>query len=838
MLHAHASPSTYILGGILVWMATVRSLRWRRYHAIHRKYLQKWENGKGPITAEEAQEIITVGAAYDMPLLLNYALAFALFKTYAIPSISELLNKTKQLSSVENVSKRYADTELLIGYVNPSMYGDDTKSSMDDPRSMIALARTNFIHSKYDISNDDYLYTLCLFALEPNTWACRWGWRKLSPLERHAYYVFWAEIGRRMQINDIPDSFESLSEWSKEYERVHMVPAQSNHDLAGFTLEELLAAVPAFGGLKAFGRRLAICLMDDNVREAMLYPKQSRLLQSAVWVLLLSVGVFQRWFLLPRNSPSTPVNVTQSFKTTEGCPRLHPNKWASRPWYRPEPTTPFGLWKEKILVKFGWYSEFPGTSLKSAGYRLEEMGPRVFENAGHEEVMCAASVLQGHPVVGPWSLEGRKGVYSKYDNPSTIFDILHRFLGILPSRSEILEYVQHAPPTAVVAGGILAWLVLVRAFRWRRYYAIHRKYGRKWDNGRGEITPEEAQEIIGVSFMYEMPLLLNYAVAFALFKTYGIPSISTLLVSTRQLKENVSKRYADTELLIATFFGCPISGFNDPSFHPDRAIPADDPRAMIAVARMNYLHSMHRILWASRWGWRSPSPLERHAYYIFWFEIGKRMGIKDIPDSLQGLIEWSEEYEERHMVPAQSNHELAEYTLDELLSAVPRVLGLKTFGKRVAICLMDDRVRVAMMYPEQPKLLQASVSILMSSIGFFQRWLLLPRISPRFPVDVSGRVPKLDKDSGCPRLHPNKWAARPWYRPEPTNILARWREQLLVKIGWYSEMPGPHLKSSGYRIEEMGPPRFENVGREEVMRLASQLQGRPITGPWSLEGRK
>lgn len=132
------------------------------------------------------------------------------------------------------------------------------------------------------------------------------------------------------------------------------------------------------------------------------------------------------------------------------------------------------------------------------------------------------------------------------------------------------------------------------------------------------------------------------------------------------------------------------------------------------------------------------------------------------------------------MVPAQSNHELAEYTLDELLSAVPRVLGLKTFGKRVAICLMDDRVRVAMMYvvyyfesppvflayliyfllesryPEQPKLLQASVSILMSSIGFFQRWLLLPRISPRFPVDVSGRVPKLDKDSGCPRLHPNK----------------------------------------------------------------------------------
>lgn len=50
---------------------------------------------------------------------------------------------------------------------------------------------------------------------ETQTWANRWGWRGLSPLERHAYYVFWAEIGRRMGIKDIPDSFETLSEWSK-----------------------------------------------------------------------------------------------------------------------------------------------------------------------------------------------------------------------------------------------------------------------------------------------------------------------------------------------------------------------------------------------------------------------------------------------------------------------------------------------------------------------------------------------------------------------------------------------------------------------------------------------
>ncbi|KAF8966158.1 hypothetical protein BDZ97DRAFT_1622952, partial [Flammula alnicola] len=60
------------------------------------------------------------------------------------------------------------------------------------------------------------------------------------------------------------------------------------------------------------------------------------------------------------------------------------------------------------------------------------------------------------------------------------------------------------------------------ALRWRRYNAIHRKYGPKWNDGKGMITPEEAQIIAHVSSMYDMPFLLNYAVAFALFKTYGI----------------------------------------------------------------------------------------------------------------------------------------------------------------------------------------------------------------------------------------------------------------------------------------------------------------------------
>ena len=86
----------------------------------------------------------------------------------------------------------------------------------------------------------------------------------------------------------------------------------------------------------------------------------------------------------------------------------------------------------------------------------------------------------------------------------------------------ICGFLRHiSPPVQAVFGVVLVWLVAVQAFRWKRYNAIHRQFQVKEG-----ITPEEAQKIIQVSTLYDMPLLLNYALAFALFKTYGIVSWS------------------------------------------------------------------------------------------------------------------------------------------------------------------------------------------------------------------------------------------------------------------------------------------------------------------------
>ena len=91
------------------------------------------------------------------------------------------------------------------------------------------------------------------------------------------------------------------------------------------------------------------------------------------------------------------------------------------------------------------------------------------------------------------------------------------------------------------------------------------------------------------------------------------------------------------------------------------------------------------------------------------------MNIKEIPPTFEALSEWREvsicqpappslanlvqqEYEKQNMKPASTNAKVAKFTADELLFPLPKAFGIKESGRRVTVCLMSERVRVAMMY--------------------------------------------------------------------------------------------------------------------------------------------
>ncbi|KAG7441640.1 uncharacterized protein BT62DRAFT_1011446 [Guyanagaster necrorhizus] len=137
---------------VLVYLATVRYLRYRRLHAVQARIRA---SAKEP-SPSEAQSA-----------LQGTALLISTF-----------------ISCPLEHSPTTAESTPCLG-----------------PRGNIALARVNWLHRRYNISNDDVLYTLALFILEPM-------WRPYSPEEAN-------DVGRHMNIKEIPETLGELEEWSR-----------------------------------------------------------------------------------------------------------------------------------------------------------------------------------------------------------------------------------------------------------------------------------------------------------------------------------------------------------------------------------------------------------------------------------------------------------------------------------------------------------------------------------------------------------------------------------------------------------------------------------------------
>jgi len=101
------------------------------------------------------------------------------------------------------------------------------------------------------------------------------------------------------------------------------------------------------------------------------------------------------------------------------------------------------------------------------------------------------------------------------------------------------------------------------------------------------------------------------------------------------------------------------------------------------------------------------------------------MHIENIPETFEEMKAWADEYEKRAMLPCDQAHELAETAMGLLLFYIPRFI--KPFVKRLLIAIMDDRLRKAMMYPEQPLWVYKFLEYFVAVRRFLLRNFFLPR---------------------------------------------------------------------------------------------------------------
>ena len=128
---------------------------------------------------------------------------------------------------------RYDDMALLMAEI--------TEWGYDSERERAALRQMNRIHGRFAIANDDYLYVLTTFIFEPIRWIDRFGWRGLSRHERLAQVQFWREVGRRMGIRDIPDTYIALEQYNVTYERERFRFCETNRRVEEATRDLFLS---------------------------------------------------------------------------------------------------------------------------------------------------------------------------------------------------------------------------------------------------------------------------------------------------------------------------------------------------------------------------------------------------------------------------------------------------------------------------------------------------------------------------------------------------------------------------------------------------------------------
>jgi hypothetical protein len=273
----------------------------------------------------------------------------------------------------------------------------------------------NWLHDIYrksgKIKDDDMLYTLSLFVLEPMRWAQDLEWRHLNDLERCAMAVYWRNLGETMNIpyGRLPsykagwqnglEWLDELKAWSREYEAEHMVPSPTNRTVAMATIDIGLTNVPAI--LKPLGQELASALLNTRLRRSMSIDEPRAGLQAA-----LNIGIGLRKFILKHLLPPRPgfMRMPWFSKADRETGKYHFEQYIGKPWYiKPTFARRWNIQSWLLWLTGGYVPSSSQMEYRPEGYTIPELGPARFEGKGLEEMEVAKSAIrkiQGCPFYG------------------------------------------------------------------------------------------------------------------------------------------------------------------------------------------------------------------------------------------------------------------------------------------------------------------------------------------------------------------------------------------------------------------------------------------------------
>lgn len=240
----------------------------------------------------QAREIVWLLTTREFPWDLETSLSFALFRTYASPKISVVLDATGEFT--DRARKRYDDTELVMAWM--------AREGLDGPRGRTALRRMNAMHAAFDLDPVDLHYVLTTFICEPLRWIERWGWRPLTDDEVAASLRWYLDLGHRMGLRDLSEDLADHDAFNRDYEAEHVRFHPANRRVAEASVAMFLDAnLPA--ALHPVGEVAIRALLDQPLLDAFGWEPAPPWVVTAADTALRTRARVQRTLLPERRRP-------------------------------------------------------------------------------------------------------------------------------------------------------------------------------------------------------------------------------------------------------------------------------------------------------------------------------------------------------------------------------------------------------------------------------------------------------------------------------------------------------------------------------------------------------
>lgn len=223
-------------------------------------------------------------ALFDLAADMELGFFLSYYRNFAIPSIAETLAKNGEIP--QRPMKRSYDTAIVIYELISNGFDSDRG------RAMVSLL--NRAHRNVPGTGDDFLYVLLTLLVVPIRWIQKQAWRQPTTAELEAATRFFAELGNRLNIQDMPASFVDAEQFFDYYESANVAPSPAGQSLLASTVQVFQGRLPL--ALRPLAKPMISTMLDDDrLVSALGLPRATGLSRGALRAgLRLRNGIYRR----------------------------------------------------------------------------------------------------------------------------------------------------------------------------------------------------------------------------------------------------------------------------------------------------------------------------------------------------------------------------------------------------------------------------------------------------------------------------------------------------------------------------------------------------------------